>query len=203
MDQPQVSSRETSEILNLSKSALDKKVEGDFVEFGCYKGETSVLLGKLLQSALYRPLKKSLWLYDSFAGLPEKTLEDASPAGINFKQGELLVTKREVLEKLRRSNLDLKAIKIKKAFFSDLSPETDLPKTIAFAFLDGDLYSSIKTSLKLVSPKLTNGALVIVHDYNNPELPGATKAVDEFLREHPDFSLRVYFSLAILTARSH
>ena len=203
MDQPQVSSRETSEILSLSKSTLDKKVEGDFVEFGCYKGETSVLLGKLLQSALYRPLKKSLWLYDSFAGLPEKTLEDASPAGINFKQGELLVTKREVLEKLRRSNLDLKAIRIKKAFFSDLSPETDLPKAIAFVFLDGDLYSSIKTSLKLVCPKLTNGALVVVHDYNNPELPGATKAVDEFLRERPDFSLRVHFSLAILTARSH
>lgn len=48
---------------------------------------------------------RRLWLYDSFAGLPEKTIEDASGAGQNFRAGELFVTKREVVEKIRRANL--------------------------------------------------------------------------------------------------
>ncbi|MBQ6130494.1 class I SAM-dependent methyltransferase [Candidatus Saccharibacteria bacterium] len=191
----QVSVAETKKLLALAKSALDARVEGDFVEFGCYKGETSVLLGKLLKSS-----EKSLYLYDSFEGLPEKTPEDFSPAGANFKQGELLVTKREVLEKLRHAGLDLRKIKIKKAFFEHLNPTTDLPRTIAFAFLDGDLYASINTSLALVVPKLAAQGIIVVHDYNNPELPGASRAVDEFLAQNPAFSLHIYHTLAIITS---
>ena len=163
MDQPQVTPQETDLILKLAQSTLLQR--GDWVEFGCYKGATSVELGKLLKSATapaanrpstspdlqsgpVRP-SKLLYLYDSFAGLPEKTREDASSAGQNFKKGELFVTKKEVVDKLRRAGLDMKQIRIKKAFFSDLDPETDLPELISFAFLDGDLYESIKTSLPL------------------------------------------------------
>lgn len=194
----QVSKPETIEILNLAQRTLDSHVEGDFVELGCYKGETSVLLGKLLQSKNYSSSERILWLYDSFAGLPEKTHEDISLAGENFQQGELLVSKREVIDKLKRANLNLQRIKVKKAFFSDLDPAKDLPEKVAFAFLDGDLYTSIKTSLALIVSKLSNHSIVIIHDYNNPELPGATKAVDEFLKENPSFSLKVHFSLAII-----
>jgi len=63
----------------------------------------------------------------------------------------------------------------------------DLPDKIIFAFLDGDLYQSIKTSLELVVPRLARdeyGArcgTIIVHDYNNPQLPGVARAVDEWL----------------------
>lgn len=138
---------------------------------------------------------KKLWIYDSFAGLPAKTPEDNSVAGDQFKQGELLVTKREVIEKFKKSGL--KIPKIKKAFFCDLNPATDLPDKIAFAFLDGDLYQSIKDSLALVAPKLSKDAVVIVHDYNNPELPGVTKVVDEFRRTRP-IKITVRESLAIL-----
>ena len=195
----QVTKLETTKILELAQSTLDRAVEGDWAEFGCYKGDTSVLLGKLLKnSQTLKTSAKSLYLYDSFAGLPEKTPEDSSPAGENFKQGELLVSKREVVEKLKRANLDLKKIKIKKAFFSNLDPERDLPKTISFAFLDGDLYSSIKTSLQLIKNRIQKQGIIVVHDYNNPELPGAATAVDEFLRENPQKKLKIYCSLAIL-----
>ncbi|MBR3204513.1 class I SAM-dependent methyltransferase [Candidatus Saccharibacteria bacterium] len=195
-DQPQVTKQETEEIIRLANKVLLENVEGDFVEFGCYKGDTSVLLQELLEIAP----QKSLWLYDSFAGLPEKTPEDSSSAGDAFRSGELFVTKREVIEKFKRKNLPLP--KIKKAFFSDLDPASDLPDSISFAFLDGDLYSSIKTSLALVLPKLKEKGIIVVHDYNNPELPGVSKAVDEFLRLNPSFSLANRFSLAILTSRA-
>ena len=188
----QVTKQETEEILRLAEKSLS--AAGDFVELGCYKGETSLLLARLLKS---HGADKKLWLYDSFAGLPEKTAEDASTAGEQFKAGELLVSKREVVEKFKRSGLPFPIIK--KAFFEDLDPSADLPAAIAFAFCDGDLYGSIKTSLRLVLPKLSKDGVIIVHDYNNPELPGSSRAVDEFLRAHPDFRLTQKHTLAILT----
>ncbi|MBQ7802594.1 class I SAM-dependent methyltransferase [Candidatus Saccharibacteria bacterium] len=197
MEQPQVSKQETEEILRLAKQTLDKSVEGDFVELGCYKGETSILLQRLLKDS-GKFSEKKLWLYDSFAGLPEKTSEDSSVAGEAFKAGELFVSKRDVVEKFHRANLPLPVIK--KAFFENLDPEKDLPEKIAFAFLDGDLYGSIKTSFRLVLPKLSKDACLIVHDYNNPKLPGVSRAVEEFLRENPKFSLRNQFTLAILSS---
>ena len=188
----QVSKPEIAEILRLAETALG--VEGDFVELGCYKGDTSVLLAKLLRA---KNSDKKLWLYDSFAGLPEKTSEDQSSAGDQFKKGELFVSKREVVLKFKRAGLRVPIIK--KAFFEDLDPAQDLPKKIAFAFLDGDLYSSIKTSLRLVLPKLEKQGIIIVHDYNNPELPGSARAVDEFLSAHKEFRLSQKHTLAILT----
>lgn len=194
----QVSMIETEEILRRAEECL--RAEGDFVELGCYRGDTSVLLGKLL-----RGKAKTLWIYDSFAGLPAKTSEDTSGAGANFQAGELAVTKREVVEKLRRnglrtaSRLDCSesSVIVKKAWFDELTA-ADLPEQIAFAFCDGDLYGSIKTSLRLVAPRLSEGGIIIVHDYNNPELPGSARAVDEFLRAHGDFRLQIFQTLAIL-----
>ncbi len=189
----QVTPLETAEILRQAEKCLD--VAGDWVELGCYRGDTSVLLGKLLQKHHAKP---HLWIYDSFAGLPEKTAEDASGAGANFQAGELLVSKREVVDKLRKHGL--KDVIVKKAWFDELE-EKDLPAQIGWAFCDGDLYSSIRTSLKLVVPRLAPRGIILVHDYNNPELPGSARAVDEFLRAHPEYQLQVRFSLAILARK--
>ncbi|MBR3253428.1 class I SAM-dependent methyltransferase [Candidatus Saccharibacteria bacterium] len=166
----QVSKEETEQIIELAKGALN--VSGDFVELGCYKGDTSLLLAEVLKNS-----NKKLWIYDSFEGLPEKSKEDESILGVNFKGGELFVTKREVKGRFLRAGLPVPVIK--KGWFSELTNE-DLPDEIAFAFLDGDFYESIKDSLKLVAPKMVKDGIIIVHDYTNPALPGVKRAVDEF-----------------------
>ena len=166
----QVSEAETEKILNLAKDAL--VLPGDFVELGCYKGDTSLILAEVLKGS-----EKKLWIYDSFEGLPEKSVFDESVLGENFRGGELYVTKREVMERFLRAGLPVPVIK--KAWFSDLTSE-DLPEQIAFAFLDGDFYESIRDSLKLVELKMACGGVLIVHDYTNPALPGVKRAVDEW-----------------------
>lgn len=185
----QVTPAETAELLRLVSQCLE--LDGDLVELGCYKGITSVEFGKLLAKT-----PKKLYLYDSFAGLPEKSPEDASGAGANFQKGELLVTKREVADRIKRTGL--RNVIIKKAWFDELA-DHDLPEKIAFAFCDGDLYQSIKVSLQLVLPRLVEHSTIVVHDYNNTLLPGAARAVDEFLRLHPEFHLQVRHTLAIIT----
>lgn len=194
----QVSESETRKIIKLAKSVLG--VEGDFVEFGCYKGDTSLMLAELLvennvkksvdklgkscekivEESYDWGLRKKLWIYDSFEGLPEKNSADESVLGVDFKEGELFVTKREVKERFLRAGLPVPVIK--KAWFCDLK-DADLPEIIAFAFLDGDFYESIRDSLKLVGPKMSKNGVIIVHDYTNPALPGVKKAVDEWDEE--------------------
>ena len=169
----QVSEKETAKIIELASSCLD--LEGDYVEMGCYKGDTSLILADILFS---RPRRPRLYIYDSFEGLPEKTELDESALGRDFKRGELGVTKREVKQRFLKAGLPVPVIK--KAWFKDLKPE-DLPEKIAFSFLDGDFYESIKDSLRLVAPKMASGGVLVVHDYSNPALPGVSKAVDEFV----------------------
>ena len=187
----QVSEGETRKIIELAKSCL--KVPGDFVEMGCYRGDTSLLLaellveksgGKLWKTSVKEVEKdesgkeaKRLWIYDSFEGLPKKGTQDKSVLGALFRGGELAVTKREV--KLRFLKAGLPVPVIKKAWFKDLMEE-DLPEQISFAFLDGDFYESIRDSLKLVVPRMSEGAVLVVHDYTNPALPGVKRAVDEW-----------------------
>ena len=170
----QVSDSEIRAILRIAGDCL--ALSGDYVELGCFEGDTSLLLAELLKN---NKSEKKLWIYDSFEGLPEKTDEDFSELGKDFKKGELFTTKRFVKQRFLRANLPVPIIK--KAWFSDLNPEVDLPERIAFAFLDGDLYESINTSLDLVYPKMAEEGKILVHDYNNPQLPGVTKAVEEFI----------------------
>lgn len=181
----QVADSETNEILKIARECL--ALPGDFVELGCYEGDTSLLLAEILRDAnaqdanLGREDAKRLWIYDSFEGLPAKTDADFSVAGEAFQAGVLAVSKREVKLRFLRAGLPVPVIT--KGWFSDLT-DNDLPPKIAFAFLDGDLYESIRDSLKLVENKMVDGGIIIVHDYNNPELPGVTKAVDEWLKGH-------------------
>lgn len=175
-----------------SELALALKLTGDVVEFGCYAGDTSIELAKVMQDTP----DKWLWLYDSFEGLPEKTAEDTSTLGWRFKAGELKISPVSVLAKFKK--LKLPEPVIKKAWFDELNSVTDLPDQICFALLDGDFYRSIKTSFALVVPKLTSGATLIVHDYRNPALPGSAKAVNEFIANHPDYQMRLSGTLAIL-----
>ena len=174
----QVAELETERILSVARECL--ATEGDSVELGCYKGDTSLLLAELLvEKSVEKPVKK-LWIYDSFEGLPAKGEEDASEVGKDFRQGELVATKREVKVRFLRAGLPVPVIK--KAWFSELT-ERDLPEKIAFAFLDGDLYESIKDSLRLVDNKMAVGGVIMVHDYDNLALPGVARAVDEWLHD--------------------
>ena len=167
----QVSLEETNKILELAKSRLASS--GDFVELGCYKGDTSLMLAEILKGSDH-----ILYIYDSFEGLPEKSKNDESTLGEDFRGGELYVTKREVKERFLRAGLSVPVIK--KAWFNELT-NADLPERIGFAFLDGDFYESIRDSLRLVEDKMENDGIIIVHDYTNPALPGVKKAVDEWL----------------------
>lgn len=188
----QVDQKEIEIILREFKKVLDKNVEGDVVEFGCYLGTTSVFLADLLKKSNQN---KKFYVYDSFEGLPEKTKEDASALGNSFKVGELLASKKQFIKNIKRANVPIPIIK--KAWFNELSYE-DVPDKISFAFLDGDYYSSIHDSLRLIEKKLVSRSVVIIDDYGNSALPGAKRATDKWLLKNPFYTVRLENSLAII-----
>lgn len=189
----QIEKDELLSILNELEKVLDADLNGDICEFGCFAGTTSLFLQRLL---IEKKSKKKLYLYDSFEGLPEKSKQDQSAAGVDFVNGELMASKSQLKLNFKKANLPLP--KIKKAWFQDLKPK-DVPKQICFAFLDGDFYQSIKDPLELIKNKVTVGGLIIIDDYDNPALPGAKQATDEFLAINNDYSLKcIAHSLAVL-----
>lgn len=188
----QIDRQELSVIVRECQNVLMKGVNGDIAELGCYVGTTSLFLQRLILQ--YAP-HKTLHVYDSFAGLPEKVTQDQSPAGEQFKGGELVASKSQLIKHFKHAGLPLPVIH--KGWFSDLTLQ-DTPDTIAFAFLDGDFYESILDSLAVVWPKLAPGAVVIVDDYQTEALPGVRQALKEWSRDH-SFSLKVEASLAIVT----
>ena len=190
----QIDRKELAVILRECQAVLSKGVKGDVVEFGCYVGTTSLFLQRLIMQL---DQTKTLHVYDSFAGLPDKTAPDASPAGEQFKGGELLATKSQLIKNFKHAGLPLPVIH--KGWFEELSP-SDVPEHISFAFLDGDFYMSIKASLELVWPKLQPGAMVLVDDYQTVALPGVRQILKEWSRDH-SFVLRTEASLAIVTPR--
>lgn len=188
----QVDKREVAIVLGILQQSLQNTGAGAVVEFGCYAGTTSLFIQRLLNM---QKTTREYHVYDSFEGLPEKRVEDQSRAGDQFVPGELLATKKQFTLNFKKAGLQLP--RIHKGWFNELTAD-NIPGEIAFAFLDGDYYESILTSLKLVWPRLVPGAMVVVDDYANEALPGAAKAVDEWLRAHPA-RLRVERSLAIIT----
>lgn len=196
-DQDQISHDELRIILTEFSRTLDEQVVGDVVEFGCYKGETSEFFAKMLSD--YKS-KKNLWLYDSFEGLPAKTAEDLSVSGVDFKKGELFAKKRKVEEKFAKMGFD--NVRIVKGFFGEIA-DRKVPDPISFAFFDGDFYESIRDSFTKCEAKFAKNATIIVDDFGNSKLPGAAKAVDDWLDKNRKKvqSFREEKSLAIIKLR--
>lgn len=165
--------------------------QGAVVEFGCYIGTTSLFIRRLLDEL---SATSEFHVYDSFAGLPDKTVKDRSPVGEQFKIGELSVSRKEF--ELQFKKAGLRPPKIHKGWFSEIQHQ-DVPEHITFAYLDGDYYESIRDSLALIESKLLPGAALVVDDYANEALPGAARAVDEWLSQR-SARLRIQSSLAII-----
>lgn len=201
----QVNKAQVETILRELQKVLEKEVEGAVVEFGCYIGTTSLPIRRYLdaytadchfdrshrRSGEIPPAEAStktseqtrntsprvFHVYDSFEGLPPKSAHDASGAGEQFTAGELAVSKKQFLHEFHKAGLQPPIVH--KGWFGDLS-EQDIPAQIAFAFLDGDFYESIRDSLRLVLPHMQKDSTIVIDDYAREALPGAAKAAHEY-----------------------
>lgn len=177
----QVGEKELGVVWRELSAILAAGVPGDIAEFGCYAGTTSQFIRRRLDET-EESAKRAFHVYDSFQGLPAKTDADQSPAGEQFTEGKLSVSKKDFLREFQAAHLVPPIVH--KGWFNDLT-SADVPKHIAFAYLDGDFYQSILDSLRLVWPRLSPGGVMLVDDYGREALPGPKRAVHDFFGGHP------------------
>ena len=134
---------------------------------------------------------RKIWLFDSFEGLPEPTVEDESSVVNLIRQdksrsalqkGYCLGTYEQVSELLFSIlGLDKENIVIVKGWFQDTLPNYKGEiEGISFLRIDGDWYKSTKCCLENLYDDVITGGYLLIDDYH---LPGCKKAVDEFLQK--------------------
>lgn len=189
----QISREGLEVVITALEQTLKGNVKGAVVEFGCYVGTTSVFIRRVLDEAGQSDARE-FHVYDSFEGLPPKSSQDSNAAGVDFEAGKLFVTRKEFLQQFRAGNL--KPPVIHKGWFNELAPG-EVPEPIAFAFLDGDFYDSIISSLRLVYPKMSEHGRIVIDDYQRETLPGVERAIRDFF-QGKQYRLRASQNKAII-----
>ena len=164
------------------RRVLAAGVPGHVVELGCYQGETTTLMRRLLDA--WGEGHREIHVYDSWEGLPAPAAQDTPVPGVlGFPRGGL-ASPRSVFE-ARFAQEQLPLPHVHSGWFANI-PDAEYPAPVAFAFFDGDLYPSIIDSFAKVYPKLSPGARVVIDDYNWDRLPGVKRACEDFLRDKPE-----------------
>ncbi|WP_439576654.1 TylF/MycF/NovP-related O-methyltransferase [Elioraea sp.] len=157
-------------------------LSGDVCEFGCNEGATSRLLA---QEILHDPTR-TLWLFDSFEGLPEPTGKDrliddiAGLGSMAAYRGQMRATEDQVRDKLAKGGFPPERTRLIKGWIKKTLARPDVPDTACFAYVDFDFYEPIRDALQFLDRVLQPGGWIVVDDYGFFS-EGAQLAVDEFV----------------------
>ena len=175
------------------------EIEGDYCEFGVYKGATFIHAYKSM-SLLFRSMR--FFAFDSFGGLPEpKGLDAKDGYSSSFKKNDFAFSQKDFEKNLHKEKVNFKKITIVPGWFKDtlchdLGKKINLKK-IAVAWIDCDLYESAVPVLNFITPFLVPGSVVVFDDWhcfrNNPKY-GVQKACREWLKRNPKIKLNELFS---------
>ncbi len=169
----------------------ESKMEGNYLEFGVYKGGTFVNAIRMAKGKKLNGMK--FFAFDSFEGLP-----DIGGVDLEFKQfksGELSFSLEKFKDNLRKGDVNFNDIAIIPGFFSDtLNTNTkrnlDI-KSAAVVWVDCDLYESTVPVLDFVTDYIVDGTVIALDDWyhfrGNPNR-GEQRAFREWLQGNPNLT---------------
>ena len=157
-----------------------RKVRGDIIEFGVFKGNS------LIRFATYRDIFKSnkkIIGFDAFGRFPIqnnkndnkfiKKFEKESGIGISLNNLKSFLNKKKLKNiLLYKGNIE--------TTIEEFLKENKLLK-ISFLHIDVDVYQPTKIILEKLFDKVSRNGIILFDDYSVIE--GETKAVDEFLKK--------------------
>ncbi|MGD9647401.1 MAG: TylF/MycF/NovP-related O-methyltransferase [Pirellulales bacterium] len=184
---------QVGEALWLIRSLHDAlSVPGDVCEFGIAEGATSALLANEI-----RATEKRLWLFDSFQGLSQPTVEDVliddifQLGSMDAYTGKMSYPVEEVRKRLTAIDFPKSRVQIVPGYIEQSIQGPHLPQEVAFAYVDFDFYEPILVALRFLRQVMPVGGRIVVDDYGFFSA-GAQRAVDEFVDEcQGEFTLRL------------
>jgi hypothetical protein len=167
------------------RSVVTQGIPGDFVECGVWRGGCAFLMARVAERL---GAERTVWLCDSFEGLPQPEAVDgeAAIAWAEAKDPDNYYDNcRATLEEVQASadGLGLRArTRFVKGWFEESLPAArDEIASIALLRVDADWYSSVRCCLDNLYDLVSDGGIVVLDDYYAWD--GCALAVHEFLTE--------------------
>ena len=164
------------------ETVLTDDIPGDLVECGVWRGGACILMRAVL--AAYGDDARSVWLADSFQGVPRSDPENyKADKGIrgDFAAGILGVSQDEVRANFERYGLLDDRVRFLPGWFKDTLHDAPIDR-ISVLRLDGDLYESTIQALDALYPRLSPGGFCIVDDYL--AIKPCEQAVTDYREKH-------------------
>jgi O-methyltransferase len=170
-----VGHRRLDQLRRAIEQVIAEDVPGDLIEAGVWRGGASIFMRGVLKA--HGVHDRSVWLADSFAGLPPASREYPIDRSAKWHADELLaVDIDEVRAAFERYGLLDDQVKFVKGLFRETLPSLS-DQVWAVVRLDGDMYESTMDSLVHLYPRLSPGGFLVVDDY---QLPTSRRAVTDF-----------------------
>lgn len=151
-------------------------VPGDLIETGAWRGGATIYMRAVL--AAHGITDRTVWVADSFEGLPEYDGRFAADAGDqHHAKSELAISVDDVRANFARYDLLDDQVRFLVGWFVDTLPTAPIER-LAVLRLDGDMYSSTLDALDALYDKVSPGGFVIVDDYG--AVPACAQAVEDF-----------------------
>lgn len=153
---------------------LTVNVPGDTAECGVFQGCSSYAI---LEDNSRSVIQRWHHIFDSFEGLSSPSIKD----GEHWTKGDL--SAGEALVKQNLAGFD--RVTLYKGWIPSKFHEVDEQK-FSFVHVDVDLYQPTFDSITFFYDRLSDGGVFLCDDYGFDTCPGATIAVDEFLKSKPE-----------------
>ena len=167
---------------------IDKRVPGDFIETGVWRGGTTIFMRASLKA--YGVADRRVWVADSFQGLPEPDAEKF-PIEASVHRGSVMknaynhfaASLDEVKHNFLAFGMLDDQVQFLPGWFKDTLATAPISK-LAILRLDGDYYESTLDGLNNLYHKISPGGYVIVDDYGQDTWTYCRQAVNDFRAEH-------------------
>ncbi len=152
-----------------------KKIKGDIIEFGVWKGNTSLLIKKILD--IFN-IKKKIILFDHFKGLQhfEGENKNLSKYKNRFSTNKNQIIKIIKFFKLKNIKIiDKDATKLKKNSFK---------QKFSLIIIDVDLYKPTQKILSSIEGNISKNGIILFDEGDHEIWKGENKALMEFYKKN-------------------
>ena len=164
---------------SFAKFVKEEEMVGNVAECGVYAGDFAVYINKYFAD-------RKLYLFDTFEGFSdvdlkvERELNHKAFISGEFNQELNFSVNNEEIARRKMPNIE--QCEFHKGYFPESAK--GIEDNFCFVNLDMDLYQPMLAGLEFFMHKMSNGGVILLHDYFHPELPGVKQAVKDYELKH-------------------
>jgi O-methyltransferase len=168
-------------LYDLVDNAHRTQVHGDIVECGVWNGGSAAIMGVAGMDVGLQKDLRTIWLFDSFQGLPRPGEKDGAREKDYYFTGWNTGSVRLVNEIFKKIGYPNEKIRVVPGWFNETIACAPI-KDVAILHIDADWYESVKIVLDMLYDRVVPGGFVVLDDYGL--WPGCRRAVLDYFSEH-------------------